>query len=87
MATNHAISVQEITEILLENYYTLATTGAQALEAVWGDISNGNFADQISEWGSSMGQLIEAVNDMTTYLDKSGFLFREAHTTSLGLFR
>jgi len=77
---------QEIILILTENYYTLATTGAQAIEAVWGDIAEGNFDDQCKEWGVSMSELVAEVNAFAKWITDAGYLFREARSTSLHLF-
>lgn len=57
----------DIYEILRENYYTLATTGAEAIEAIWGDIAGGYFAENLVEWGITEKHLI----DIVTYLAKS----------------
>ena len=80
------MGTDELIQILTENYFTLATTGAQAVEAVWGDIAGGHFDDQCEEWGISMTELVTAVNEFALWLTTAGHLAREAHSTSIGLF-
>jgi hypothetical protein len=80
------MGTDEVIQILTENYFTLAATGAQAVEAVWGDIAEGHFAGQCEEWGISMTELVTAVNEFALWLATAGHLTREAHSTSIGLF-
>jgi hypothetical protein len=65
--TTTVITDNDIYEILRENYYTRGTTGAQAIEAIWGDIAGGFFAENLSEWEISLPHLI----DLVGYLAKS----------------
>ena len=74
----------EMVTILKENYYTLATTGAQAIEAVWGDIAEGNFDNQ-DDWGVSMSELVTAVNAFAKWITDEGYLFSEARNTVYSL--
>ena len=45
--------MNEITEILSDNYYTLASTGLDAACACADDLAMGRFAPNIAEWGIS----------------------------------
>lgn len=69
-----AITDIEIREILNENYYTLGSSGAQAIAAVWSEIAEGYFDDQCDEWGVSVIQFVSAVNDWAMWLADTGRL-------------
>lgn len=58
----------DLYDMLLGNYYTLGTTGAQALEAVWGDIAGKYFTTNLDEWGISERDLVGIVNDIAWQL-------------------
>ena len=65
----------EIAELLMENYYSIGTTGAQAMEALWSDIAEGNFTETLQDWGITEGQLVIACNIVANQLVDGGRLF------------
>jgi hypothetical protein len=73
------ISTEEptVADLLVEHYYTLSTTGANAIAAIWGDFADGNFSDNLVEWGMTESQFIAALNDLALNITHSGMLFRE----------
>jgi hypothetical protein len=70
--TTTVITDNDIYEILRENYYTLGTTGAQAIEAIWGDIAGGYFAGDLAEWGISLKRFIDLVGYLAHSLIDDG---------------
>jgi hypothetical protein len=65
----------EIAELLMENYYSLGTTGAQAMEAIWSDIAEGNFTQTLEDWEITQKQLVDATNLVADQLVDAERLF------------
>lgn len=68
----------EISSILCENYYTLVTTGRQALVACWADYHEGFFDENLSEWGISNAELESAIVEFEARIIAEGLLNTEA---------
>ena len=66
-----------VADLLVEHYYTLSTTGANAIAAIWGDLADGNFSDDLIEWGLTESQFVAALNELALNITHSGMLFRE----------
>ena len=73
-------SDNDIYEILRENYYTLTSTGAEAIEAIWGDITAGYFAENLVEWGITEKHLIDIVGYLAKSLIDDGCWRVSAHS-------
>lgn len=58
------IKKKELMELLEENYYTLATTGAEAMAVIFDDYSSGRFTENLAEWGISSERLLKVINEM-----------------------
>jgi hypothetical protein len=58
------IKKRELKELLEENYYTLATTGAEAMAIIFDEYSRGLFAPNLEEWGISSERMLHIVNEM-----------------------
>ncbi|NDB07410.1 MAG: hypothetical protein EBX97_01725 [Actinobacteria bacterium] len=55
------LSEQELDDILWENYYFLATTRVQAMEAMWGDLANGTLlAWALDSWGITSDDIVHS---------------------------
>ena len=65
----------EIAELLMENYYSIGTTGAQAMEALWSDIAEGNFTQTLQDWGITEKQLVDAISLVANMIVDQGLLF------------
>ena len=65
----------EIAELLMENYYSLGTTGAQAMEAIWSDIAQGHFTQTLEDWEITQKQLVDATNLVADQLVDAERLF------------
>jgi hypothetical protein len=58
------IKKKELMGLLEENYYTLATTGAEAMVVILDDYSSGRFAENLVEWNISSSRLLQVINEM-----------------------
>jgi hypothetical protein len=58
------LSKQDIKDVLEENYYTLASTGSEAAYAIIDDFANGNFLENLTDWGVDAVEFITAYNEM-----------------------
>lgn len=58
------IKKKELMGLLEENYYTLVTTGAEAMAVILDDYSSGRFADNLIEWNISSSRLLQVINEM-----------------------
>jgi hypothetical protein len=58
------IKKKELMNLLEENYYTLSTTGAEAMASVFDDYSQGRFTENLPEWGISSERLLKVINEM-----------------------
>jgi hypothetical protein len=65
----------EIAGLLLENYYSIGTTGAQAMEALWSDVAEGNFVETLEDWGITEKQLVDAISLVANMIVDQGLLF------------
>lgn len=57
-------AVDEISQIIYENYYTLGVTGSQAMLNIQEDIGSGFFEETVDGWGityDELGLAIDAV--------------------------
>jgi hypothetical protein len=70
----------EIAGLLLENYYSIGTTGAQAMEALWSDIAEGNFVETLEDWGITEKQLVDAISLVANMIVDQGLLFTAPQT-------
>ena len=59
----------------MENYYSIGTTGAQAMEALWSDIAEGNFTQTLQDWGITEKQLVDAISLVANMIVDQGLLF------------
>jgi hypothetical protein len=58
------IKKKELMGVLENEYYTLASTGADAMASIFDDYSNGRFAENLEDWGISAGRLLQVINEM-----------------------
>lgn len=58
------IKKKELMELLDNNYYTLASTGAEAMSAIFDDYSNGRFVENLVDWGISSERLLAVINEL-----------------------
>ena len=58
------IKKKELMGLLEDNYYNLATTGAEAMAVIFDDYSNGRFTENLAEWGISSERLLKVINEM-----------------------
>lgn len=58
------IKKKELMGLLEENYYTLATTGAEAMSVILDDYSSGRFKENLVEWNVSSSRLLQVINEM-----------------------
>ena len=58
------IKKKELMNLLEENYYTLSTTGAEAMAIIFEEYSQGRFTENLSEWGISSERLLKVINEM-----------------------
>jgi hypothetical protein len=58
------IKKKELMGLLEENYYTLATTGAEAMSVILDDYSSGRFKESLVEWNISSSRLLQVINEM-----------------------
>jgi hypothetical protein len=58
------IKKKELKELLEENYYTLASTGADAVMAIFDDFNNHRFSSNLEEWGISAERLLQVINEL-----------------------
>lgn len=58
------IKKKELKELLEENYYTLSTTGAQAMAIIFEEYANGQFAPNLEEWGITSDRLLQVINEL-----------------------
>ena len=58
------IKKKELMGLLEENYYTLATTGAEAMAIILDDYSSERFAENLIEWNISSSRLLQVINEM-----------------------
>jgi hypothetical protein len=58
------IKKKELMGLLEENYYTLATTGAEAMAVMLDDYSSGRFTENLVEWNISSSRLLQVINEM-----------------------
>ena len=58
------IKKKELMGLLEENYYTLATTGAEAMSVILDDYSSGRFKESLVEWNVSSSRLLQVINEM-----------------------
>ena len=70
----------EIAGLLLENYYSIGTTGAQAMEALWSDVAEGNFVETLEDWGITEKQLVDAISLVANMIVDQGLLFTAPQT-------
>jgi hypothetical protein len=66
------IKKKELISILEENYYTLETTGAQAVANIFDEYSRGSFEPNLEEWGISADRLLQVINSMVDDWCKAG---------------
>jgi hypothetical protein len=66
------IKKKELIEILEENYYTLTTTGAEAVATIFDEYSRGSFEPNLEEWGISSDRLLQVINSMVDDWCKTG---------------
>ncbi len=60
------ISPDDLDRILWENYYFLATTRAQAMEAMWGDLANGTLVSwALDSWGLESDDILRSFARLT----------------------
>jgi hypothetical protein len=60
------LSNDELDKVLWENYYFLATTRAQAIEAIWGDLANGSLlAWALDSWGLTSDDIVRSITRLT----------------------
>jgi len=58
---------EDLDTILWENYYFLATTRAQAIEAIWGDLANGTLMSwALDSWGLTSDDIVRSITRLTT---------------------
>ena len=62
MDKNKPMKIKELTSILEQEYYNLATTGSEAITNMLQDFEAGRFAENIQEWGISQEKLLRAIN-------------------------
>jgi hypothetical protein len=58
------IKKHELMSILEENYYTLSTTGSEAVASIFDDYSKGLFEPNLVEWGITDERLLQVINSM-----------------------
>jgi hypothetical protein len=68
------MSLQEIANILEENYFVLGVTGSDAIVNIYDEMDAGYFDNQIVEWGITMSDLFRAVAIMRQSLTRRGLL-------------
>jgi len=66
------IKKHELIKILEENYYTLSSTGAEAIAVIYDEYSQGLFTENLDEWGITAERLLQVINDMVDDWCKSG---------------
>ena len=60
------LSEQELDDILWENYYFLATTRAQAMNAIWGEFANGTLQGwALDTWEITTDDLLHSFARLT----------------------
>ena len=61
------LTPEDLDNILWENYYFLATTRAQAIEAICGDLANGTLlAWALDSWGLTSDDIVRSIIRLTT---------------------
>jgi hypothetical protein len=58
------IKKRELMYVLEMEYYTLASTGAEAMATIFEDYSQGRFTENLQEWGISPERLLHVINEM-----------------------
>ena len=66
------IKKHELIKILEENYYTLATTGAEAVAIIFDEYARGMFDENIKTWGISSERFLQVINIMVDDWCKEG---------------
>lgn len=60
------LTPEHLDKILWENYYFLATTRAQAIEAIWGDLANGTLMSwALDSWGLTSDDIVRSITRLT----------------------
>jgi len=66
------IRKNELIGLLEENYYTLATTGAEAVAIIFDEYARGMFDENIKTWGISSDRFLQVINGMVDDWCKEG---------------
>lgn len=68
----------EIVDLLRENYWYLGVTGAQAMEALWGEIASNRsgFEETASEFGSTIQDFVRATSLLGDWFAINDLLYK-----------
>lgn len=70
-------AIDEISQIIYENYYTLGVTGSQAMQNIQDDIDAGFFEETVDGWEITYDELGLAIDAVRSRLVSENAMTRE----------